>query len=201
MVQTGPAGLALLVSSPALGEIWAVRWNERLQRRFDRLESTRRDVLARLEGHDRARLNRPRADGGWSALQVLHHVITAEAGTLRYIVEEDAGGNEPPPGRPPEPPAAPGPAGRAWSSPLRFRAPAVTAEVPDEIEPDELRARWDEVRAGWETLLEGFPEEILDRLVFRHVLVGLMGLPDTLGFMQAHLEHHARQVERLLGSG
>ena len=41
-----------------------------------------------------------------------------------------------------------------------------------------------------------FPEELLDRLVFRHGFVGLMGLPDTLGFMQAHLDHHARQVER-----
>ena len=73
-----------------------------LQPRFDRLESTRRDVLARLEGHDRARLNRPRADGGWSALQVLHHVIAAEAGTLRYISKKMQGGR-----------ASPGPASSA----------------------------------------------------------------------------------------
>ena len=35
-----------------------------LQRRFERLENTRRDVLARVEGHEPARLNRLRADRG-----------------------------------------------------------------------------------------------------------------------------------------
>jgi hypothetical protein len=35
-------------------------------------------------------------------------------------------------------------------------------------------------------------------MVFRHGWVGLMGLRDTLGFLQSHLDHHVRQVERLL---
>ena len=173
--------------------------NEPLQRRFNRLETARRDVLAGLEGHDRTRLNRPRADGGWSALQVLHHVIAAEAGTLRYTSKKMLGGTSLP---------RAGLLSRlrvlslqvAMVSPLRFKAPAVTADVPEEIDPDELRARWDEVRTGWKKLLGEFPEEILDRLVFRHGFVGLMGLPDTLAFLQAHLDHHARQVDRALGS-
>lgn len=174
--------------------------NEQLQRRFDRLEGTRRQVLRHLEGHDRGALNRPRADGGWSALQVLHHVIAAESGTLRYVSRKMQGGTSLP---------RVSLASRlrllglqaAMVSPLRFKAPAVVAEVPEEIDPEELRARWNEVRTGWKTLLEAFPEEILDRLVFRHALVGLMGLPDTLAFLQSHLEHHRRQVERVLGSG
>ena len=173
--------------------------NQQMQRRFDRLESTRRDVLAGLEGHDRARLNRLRSDGGWSALQVLHHVIAAEAGTLSYTSKKMRGGTSLP---------RAGLLSRlrllslrvAMVSPLRFKAPGVTADVPEEIDPEVLRARWDEVRAGWEKLLESFPEEILDRMVFRHGFVGLMGLPDTLGVMQSHLEHHARQVERVLAS-
>ena len=55
-----------------------------------------------------------------------------------------------------------------------------------------------EVRAGWTERLEGFPDDLLDRVVFRHAMVGLMGLPHTLDFLQSHLNHHARQVERLL---
>ena len=172
---------------------------EQLQRRFERLEGTRREVLARLEGHDRARLNRPRADGGWSALQVLHHVITAEAGTLRYISKKMLAGTSLP---------RAGLVSRLRlvalqlgnASPLRFRAPGVTADVPAEVDPEELRVRWDEVRAQWKQLLDGFPDELLDRVVFRHTMVGLMGLSDTLRFLQSHLDHHARQVERLLRS-
>lgn len=170
-----------------------------LQRRLERLEKTRADVVSRIEPFDRAKLNRPRGDGGWSALQVLHHVIAAESGTLRYISKKMLAGTKLP---------RAGLVSRlrqlalqaALVSPLRFRAPGVTADVPDEVDPAELLARWEETRGGWRKLLEEFPEEILDRLVFRHGLVGLMGLRDTLGFLQGHLDHHVRQVERLLSA-
>jgi hypothetical protein len=171
--------------------------NEGLQERFGRLEEMRREVLARLEGQDAARLNRPRDDGGWSVLQVLHHVITAEEGTRRYVSKKMLAGASLP---------RSGLASRlrlmalqaANASPLRFRAPAGTGDVPTEVQPDELVSRWAETRAEWRELLDGFPEELLDRVVFRHALVGLMGLPDTLSFLQSHLAHHARQVEQLL---
>lgn len=174
--------------------------NEQLSGRFERLDGTRRRVTGLLEGRDRARLNRPRADGGWSVLQVLHHVIAAEAGTRTYVSKKMQAG--------PSLPRA-GILSRARllvlqaaiASPLRHRAPAVTAGVPAESDPEELRARWEEVRAEWRQLLEGFPDDLLDRMVFRHGWVGLMGLPDTLAFLQSHLDHHARQVKRLLEAG
>jgi hypothetical protein len=168
------------------------------QSSFERLEATRDRVLRRLDGLDPAILNRPPPRGGWSALQVLHHVITAEAATLDYIGKKMRAG----PGLP-----RAGLLSRlrllglqlVLASPLRLRAPAATAGVPDTIEPDALRARWDEVRAAWRERLEGFPPELVDRMVLRHPFAGLMGLRDTLGFMQAHLDHHARQVDRVLG--
>jgi hypothetical protein len=172
--------------------------NEQLQRRFEDLERARREIMARIAEHDWARLNRPRADGGWSVLQVLHHVIAAEDGTRRYISKKMRAGASLPPA---------GLMSRARlfalqlanTSPLRLRAPGATADVPAAIDPDELGARWNEVRGDWRELLNGFPEELLDRMVFRHGMVGLMGLPDTLLFLRSHLAHHVRQLERLLG--
>ena len=173
--------------------------NPELNARFERLEATRVSVAARLNGKDPALLNRPRVDGGWSVLQVLDHVIAAEAGTHRYTSKKMLGGTKLP---------RAGLISRvrllalkgAMVSPLRFRAPAITAAVPDEAEAAEVLARWQETREGWQKLLEGFPEELLDRMVFRHTLVGLMGLPDTLSFMQTHLDHHVRQVDRQLSA-
>jgi hypothetical protein len=164
---------------------------------FDRLEATRARVLRRLDGIDRDRLNRPSARGGWSVLQVLHHVTASEAASLEYVGKKMKAGESLP---------RAGMKSRlrllalqlALASPLRLKAPAATAGVPPEIEPAELRARWDAVRAAWRERLEGFPVGIVDRTVLRHPYVGLLGLPDTLGFLQAHLEHHARQVDRLL---
>jgi hypothetical protein len=168
-----------------------------LQQRLERLEATRAGVVSRIEPVERASLNRPRADGGWSVLQVLHHVIVAEAGTLRYISKKMLAGMSLP---------RAGLVSRlrqltlqaALVSPFRFQAPGVTADVPAEVDPAELLGRWEETRRGWRKLLDEFPEEILDRMVFRHGLVGLMGLRDTLDFLQGHLDHHVRQVERLL---
>jgi hypothetical protein len=168
-----------------------------LKRRLEQLEATRAEVVARIEPFERERLNRPRADGGWSALQVLHHVILVESGTLRYISKKMRAGTSLP---------RAGFVSRlrrlalqvALVSPLRFRAPGVVAEVPDEIEPADLLTSWDETRGRWRKLVDEFPEEILDRVVFRHGWVGLMGLHDTLDFLQGHLDHHMRQVERRL---
>jgi hypothetical protein len=171
--------------------------NSELQRRFDRLEATRLRALAILEPHAAATLNRAPAPGRWSALQVLHHVIAAETATLGYIRKKMQAGTSLPPA---------GLASRlralalevALASPLRLRAPAVTASVPAEVDPAGLRAQWDEARASWRGLLDGLPAALESRLVFRHPFVGLLGLADTLGFLQAHLDHHLRQVERAL---
>lgn len=171
--------------------------NVAIQDAFERLETTRAEVLRLLEGHDHDVLNRTRGDGGWSALQVLHHVVAAEGATLAYIKKKMQAGTAIP---------RAGLRSRlrllalrlALASPLRFRAPAATASVPPEIDAEKLRADWESGRGAWRALLTAFPEDLVARQVFRHPLVGRMGLSDTLGFMRSHLDHHARQVERAL---
>ena len=145
--------------------------NRRLQESFDQLEATRQAVLSHIAGHDLARLNRPRPHGGWSALQVLHHVIAAEAGTLRYTSKKMLGGTSLP---------RAGLLSRlrllslqvAMASGLRFKAPAVAADVPDEIDPEKLRAQWEEVRKGWGDLLESFPEVLAVQFMVDGKVIG-----------------------------
>lgn len=166
-------------------------------RRLDRLEGARARALALLEGRDAVALNRAPAPGRWSALQVLHHVVEAEAATLGYVRKKMQAGSALP--------AASfssrlrGLATRlALASPLRFRAPAVVAGVPDAIDPGRLSERWTEVGNGWRELVSEFPPELEGRLVFRHPFAGRLGLADTLDVMRAHLEHHIPQVGRAL---
>jgi hypothetical protein len=165
----------------------------RLRESFERLETSRTRVLAGLSGLETETLNRSPGPGRWSALQVLHHVVTAEALTVSYVRKKaQAGGSLPRAGL----------VSRlrllalraALASPLRIRAPAATASVPATSELPAIEARWAEVRRELCALLEAFPAEAAGRTVFRHPLVGLMGIEETLGFLQAHLDHHARQV-------
>jgi hypothetical protein len=127
-----------------------------LARRLAHLEASRRRALAAVDGVPHAALNRPPASGKWSALQVLHHVVTAEALTLGYIGKKMQAG------------AAletAGPASRlrllavqvTLALPLRVRAPTITGDVPAESDLPALRARWDEVRRGLDELVSSFP--------------------------------------------
>lgn len=168
-----------------------------LRARLDRLEAARERALSLLDGRELAALARPPGPGRWSALQVLHHVVEAEAGTLAYVRKKMQAG-----------PALPRGAvssrlrrailGIALALPLRFRAPAVAAVVPDTVDPAALRARWEEVRREWRDLVLSFPRDLEARLVFRHPVAGRLTLADTLAVLQAHLLHHVPQVRRAL---
>jgi len=171
-----------------------------LVRSLAHLEASRRRALGAASGVPHEALNRAPAPGKWSALQVLHHVVTAEALTLGYIRKKMQAG------------AAlekAGPASRlrllalqvTLALPLRFKAPTITGDVPSESELPALRARWDEVRRSLDDLVRSFPPELLDRLVFRHPYAGRMTLAHALGTLEAHLDHHIPQVKRALAGG
>jgi hypothetical protein len=103
-----------------------------LGRRLERLETSRARALALLAPHGGAALNRAPAPGRWSALQVL--VVESEAATLGYVRKKmQAGASLPPAGLGSRLRRAAVELGLAL--PLRFRAPAVAATVPDVVDP------------------------------------------------------------------
>ena len=168
-----------------------------VRRRFERLESSRRALLDSLAGLDDEALRRPPAPGAWSIVQVLGHLTLAEEATLAYLRKKTQAA-----------PSTIPPAGIAsWlrmiavaamlRAPVRRKAPALTANPPAERGLAEARAHWDRVRADWTVFLDAFPAELAGRAVFRHPFAGRMSLAHTLGFMEEHLRHHARQVDRL----
>jgi len=171
--------------------------NQPLERAFARLETKREQLLDLAASRGESASNRrPRPDA-WSAAQALEHVLLSESLSVGYLRKKMQAG-----------PALPkaGPASalkllalRAFlASPLRARAPKVSAGVPDQSSLGDLRTRWDATRSDLRALLEGFPPELLGRLVFRHPFVGMLTLQQMLGFLQAHFDHHERQVRAAL---
>jgi uncharacterized damage-inducible protein DinB len=164
--------------------------------RFARLESGRRTLLDSLAGLSDADVRRAPAEGAWSIVQVLGHLTRSDEATLTYLRKKM------------QAPAAIPPAGpMSWvrmvavaavlRSPVRRKAPSLTANPPAAVGLEEARARWDRVRADWTAFLEAFPPELLGRAVFRHPFAGRMSIAHTLGFMQEHQRHHARQIARV----
>lgn len=168
-----------------------------LERAFARLEATRQELMALAASHGEAAFNRRPRPEAWSAAQVLEHVMLSESLSLGYVRKKMQAGNALPK------------AGllsalrllglRSFlASPLRARAPKASAGVAEHSGLDDLLARWEGIREDWRALLESYPAELVDRMVLRHPFAGLLSLPHALGFLQAHLDHHARQVRSAL---
>jgi hypothetical protein len=160
------------------------------------MEATKATLLQSLAILDAAALNRKPNEGTWSILQVVSHLTRSEAGTLQYIKKKT------------QDPAALLKAGIApWfriavlvagiHSPMKFKAPKAAADVPESGDFLAASLAWAEVREDWREFLEGFPEVLKDRLIFRHPFVGLLGPAQVLIFLNQHLGNHVRQIGRI----
>lgn len=173
--------------------------NERVRRRFDRLEEVRQRIEARIEGVAPATLIRQPEPGRWSAAQVISHIVKAESLSVSYIAKRASD------------PSKLLPAGlkQAIKSalviavmrvPLRFRAPEIVAEIPDNENPVELRERWMKLRGEMRATLESIPDALLGSCLYKHPVAGPMKLEAALDFMIAHATRHAGQIDRVLRS-
>lgn len=149
---------------------------------------------------DDAVLNMSAIDGGWSVIQIMHHLILTEEISLRYVRKklsfqpklEPAGLN-------------------SWLKsvllkiylkvPLKFKAPDVVGEdqLPGFTSFKDTRNRWLGIRREWAGFLEQLPPELLDKTVYRHPLAGRLSWTGTLAFFRYHFERHKKQIERTMG--
>ena len=167
-----------------------------LRKRFDRLEANRRALFDSLKGLDEERLRHQPGEGRWSIIQVLGHVTLAEEATLAYLHKKmQDPSNIPAAGLASLARLAVGAA--VLRSPLRRKAPARTADPPASRSLSEAREHWDRVRADWGAFLQSLPPDLVGRAVFRQPFAGRKSNAHTLGFMDEHLRHHAKQIERL----
>ena len=163
---------------------------------FEKMEATKAVLLRSLASLDAPTLNQKPAPTSWSILQVVAHLTRSEAGTLQYIKKKIQ-----------DPSALPKAGVPAWfriaalvagiNSPLKFKAPPWTADVPETGEFQAASLAWAEVREDWREFIEVFPEGLRDRLIFRHPFVGLLGPAQVMIFLNQHLGNHVRQIARI----
>ena len=166
-----------------------------LSRRLDRMERHRAALFERLATMSPSQLTTRPAAGAWHVLDVVQHVVIVEELVLRALATR------------------PGPlplAERLRSamrltalriylrSGGRIKAPNPALLPPGGATLDELLARWDRTRAGYATALASFGPDDLVRPMMKHPIVGKLTPPQTLTFLDAHLAHHTRQIDRIV---
>lgn len=154
-------------------------------------------MIGRFDGLTDDEANQPAEEGKWSSIQVVSHIVKAEMLTLTYIQKKAQ--------TPDSIPMAQASAAFrlallkvALRSPLRWKAPGPSAEVPDRALVEEQIAEWGRLRNEWSEFLEKFPEFLVPRAVFRHPRAGLLNICQTIDFMIEHVDHHTRQIDRIL---
>lgn len=154
-------------------------------------------LLKELESLDEGVLNRMPSNGGWSAIQTLHHLILVEESSLAYVRKklsfnptfEKAGIDA------------------WWRSlllwlsmyfPVKFKAPAVTGDenLPAYATLAETESRWQKSRQNWQIFFEEMPSTLQDKAVYKHPRAGRLSWIQMLNFFANHLERHTRQIRK-----
>lgn len=164
-----------------------------------RLEQRRRQLENRLDKIDSSILYMPERSGKWSVIQVLTHLSNAEFGALRYIQKKMQGLDS---------------VGMksffssfrsrllTWmlNSPLKYRMPKQLPEPSNESTFEELKSQFEKNRVAYRELVQTFPEDGLNKLIFKHPFAGRFSLLQTITFLDDHYAHHELQINRILKS-
>ncbi len=174
--------------------------SQEIERLMETLTNLKAELIGLTEGVDSGRLTREPAPGKWSANQILSHLQSAEARSVRYLEKKVQGGTGLPR------------AGLAAKiklalltaflrTRLKAKAPPEAGGVAEAPALADVLAAWETTRAELETFVAGFPEELEDRTVYRHPVAGALTLKQALTFMIEHKKHHLPQIRRGLAAG
>jgi len=142
-------------------------------------------------------LNRKPADGGWSAIQTLHHLILVEENSLAYLRKKLSFG-----------PVLEKSGLGSWTrslllgltlrSPLKFKAPkaAGNERLPEHATFIDTQAQWQKIRTEWQEFFEEMPAEWQDKAVYKHPRAGRLSWMQMLNFISIHFDRHLEQARR-----
>ena len=157
-------------------------------------------LLDKLTATDDSVLNMSAMDGGWSVIQVIHHLLFTEELSLAYVKKKLSF-------KPKLEKAGPDSWLRAqvlkfylWA-PFKFKAPDAVGDIslPGFTSLADTRSRWLKIRKEWTEFLEQLPPELEDKAVYRHPLAGRFGWLGMIVFYRHHFSRHLKQIQRTLG--
>ncbi|MBC7923105.1 MAG: DinB family protein [Ferruginibacter sp.] len=173
--------------------------DRKLENTFRKLEEARMRMLDVVERHSEERRTRKPSAAEWSMVQVLTHLMTTEQSILSYLRHKATKGDLKRAGFRSLVSAL------AVSLALRYRKkikrPPGVADPTDALTYQQVKQHWEEGRAQLSQFLDAFPNEWMDKEIFRHPLAGMMNIHQAVNFMREHVQHHRAQIQRLAAAG
>lgn len=167
-------------------------------RRIDDLEVLRNDVVSEYDSYTEQQLSFQPEAGHWNLLQVLDHIVTSEKMSAIYMKRQLSAKKYPP---------APGFKSSvrykllklALWLPFRYKAPAIVDSSDKSPRLNDLKKSWQTIRQEIRILTENTDEELLSLGIYSHPRAGILNMEQALDFMDLHIRHHQKQIQRITG--
>lgn len=170
--------------------------HSKFQKRFSDLQQLLVKYDKELENISFEDANRIPPSGGWSIAQVVYHISIVEKGVIQYIQKKMIN------------PAENKNAGfksfyraallrYALRSKRKFRAPKILDTPQGTYKISDLITEWRSTRKELEKLFDSVSDSDVNRMLFKHPVVGKINLKQTLGFMADHKQRHLHQIIQL----
>lgn len=168
-----------------------------VEKQFKSIEEQRKNMLNEIARLSHAQQNFKPSPEAWSILQVVNHLLFSETNVVKYMQKKMQGIATV---------EKAGVRAKARSimlntflkSPLKFKAPKAAMPVQEEVYVFEnLRRQWDETRSGFAKVLDQLNPADAEKLIFKHPISGKFNIYQTMSFLQEHIAHHIRQIQRI----
>lgn len=167
---------------------------QNVQERWETLEEEQQQLIKTLSKYSNERLNQKPADGGWSPMEVIQHLIVAEKGSFSYIQKklsfnpkfkkvgllQDLKS---------------GLYTLLFRMPIKVKAPIKSlTEFPAFSDFEETIEKWNASRVDFKNLLNNFDDSLWDKQVFNHPVIGRISMNHTVAFFYEHQRRHIKQI-------
>ena len=169
----------------------------KIQTLFHQLEAQRLQMIQDISSYDNALLNKRPQPEAWSVVQVILHLMMAEASSVAYMRKKLSFTSQIPK------------AGfkshfRRWALnvafvlPFKFKAPKGLDTLPEYTDFNDLKNKWASQRLDLQTFIESLPDNVIESEIWRHQIAGKMSIPQMLDFFHDHVQRHKNQIQRTL---
>ena len=187
-----------------------LRWmDEKCRQLLNSLDTKLKNLIEYLGSYDDKLLNTNPAPDKWSPMQIVHHMVLVEHYAQSYCKKKLS---------------LPSSGTQAGFNPilekanvitklkelclaLAMRSPYLKANAPKAVNTEflptdknleETARGWKDQRVGFRKFLEEQPSALFSKKVYKHPLAGRMRFVGMLGFLEAHLDGHTRQIKGIL---
>ncbi len=170
-----------------------------LTNQLNTLDNLVTDLLASLKPYNEEKLNAKPTETAWSVLQICHHLILAEQGSLNYLKKKLSF-------NPKLKKASLSTRMRQKlmttyiSTPIKFKAPSAVGDehIPLISNLESVTMAWKSLRADLRSFLFQLPDDIFDKEVYKHPFAGKLSIEGMLAFFEGHLKRHEKQIMKTL---